>query len=212
MVVSFGIFMYLWSPNPAYPGIILSQMTPCTPWNETTKKLMQDSRIIWDSPVGWAEKIWANGSWAIIYIINLMWLRKHVQRWLKKWGTSFTSSSVILPSSFLSTLWESKCVQKTRIKWNDGFALFVQVLPRMNIILRLNKLLMTLINCVHVEEDLKPRIEALIGNLGPELVKLVLADFVNLHSPSPAQRIEQLQSKLLRISHSFNNNKKNQRF
>lgn len=78
------------------------------------------------------------------------------------------------------------------------------VLPWMNIILRLNKWLMTLINyCVHVEEDLKPRIEALIGNLGPELVKLVLADFVHLHSPSPAQRIEQLQSKLLRISHSF---------
>lgn len=54
---------------------------------------------------------------------------------------------------------------------------------------------------IHVEEDLKTGIEALIVDLRPELVQFVLTDLLHRTPPSPPQRIEQLQRKLHGISH-----------
>lgn len=56
---------------------------------------------------------------------------------------------------------------------------------------------------LHVEEDLETRIEALIGNLLPELVKFVSADVLDLQPTPSAQCVEEFQCEFLRILHSF---------
>jgi hypothetical protein len=54
---------------------------------------------------------------------------------------------------------------------------------------------------LHVEEDLEARVEAVIGDLLPDLAQLLLVDLVHLHLAPPAQRVEQLHRKLLRLRH-----------
>jgi hypothetical protein len=57
------------------------------------------------------------------------------------------------------------------------------------------------LGALHVEEDLEARVEAVIGDLLPDLAQLLLVDLVHLHLAPPAQRVEQLHRKLLRLRH-----------
>jgi hypothetical protein len=55
---------------------------------------------------------------------------------------------------------------------------------------------------VHVEEDLEPRVEALIGDLEPEVVELLLGDPLQVLPPPPRQRVEDAHRELLGVHHS----------
>jgi hypothetical protein len=56
---------------------------------------------------------------------------------------------------------------------------------------------------VHVEEDLEARVEALIGDLEPEVVELLLGDALQVLAPPPRQGVEDAHRELLgRVHHS----------
>lgn len=54
---------------------------------------------------------------------------------------------------------------------------------------------------VHVEEDLEARVEALIGDLEPEVVELLLGDPLQVLAPPPRQRVEDTLRELLGVHH-----------
>lgn len=59
---------------------------------------------------------------------------------------------------------------------------------------------------IHVEEDLEARVEAVVGDLLPDLAQLILIDLVHLHLPAAAERVEQLHRELLRLRHPCTRN------
>ncbi len=52
---------------------------------------------------------------------------------------------------------------------------------------------------VHVEEDLKAGVEALVRNLEPEVTKLFFCDLPYVLSPPPRQGVKYPHRKLLRV-------------
>lgn len=54
---------------------------------------------------------------------------------------------------------------------------------------------------LHVEEDLEARVEAVVGDLLPDLAQLILIDLIHLHLPAAAQRVEELHREFLRLRH-----------
>ena len=54
---------------------------------------------------------------------------------------------------------------------------------------------------LHVKENLEARVEAVVGDLLPDLAQLILIDLIHLHLPAAAQRVEKLHRELLRLRH-----------
>lgn len=100
-------------------------------------------------------------------------------------GTSSTSSSVILPSASVSTLQKNLLVEF----WGSRYIIVISSFEERKL---------------HVEESLKPGIEAVIGDLFPELFKLSFVDGVAGDVPSSSKCAKQLSGEVFRFFvHSY---------